>query len=308
MHKEVLRLAVLLAAIALATSRIGLVGHELVGHGGMVLAVGGEVLDVKLFYFAGGWIRYRLAEPTLAPLLAIAMAGIALEFIVGLALWLLVRGDTLGRRVVRGIGAALVVHATWYLATGAFHGFGDGLVLYRALGDARAAVAIAAGLVTCGAAFLAARGVLGALAATQRGGARARVIGVIVAALLAGGLHAGLAVGELALRRDATYKATMRPERDRVIDKELAAWQRAQGDAVNDAAKRRERLRLEQTHRTFPFVWLLGFATVLAVLAGAWRAKRYAAEPIGNRLIAVAIGVALGAICAVIVLDVLLAM
>ena len=308
MHKEVLRLAALLAGIALATSRIGLVGHELVGHGGMALAMGGEILDVKMFYFAGGWIRYRLAEPSLAAVLAIAMAGIALELLVGLALVGFVRGATLGRRLVRGIGAGLVVHATWYLATGAFHGFGDGLVLYRALGDARVAVAIAAGVVTCTAAFLAARSVLGVIAATLPGTARARVIGVIVAAVLAGGLHAGLAVGELALRRDATYQATMKPERERVIDKELAAWQRAQGSAVSDDAKRRERVRLEDRHRTFPFVWLLGAATFASVIAGAWRARRHGDTRIETRLLVLTLAVAFAAICVVIVLDALLAM
>ncbi len=311
MHKEVLRLAALLAALALATSRIGLIGHELVGHGGMALACGAEVVDVQLFWFAGGWIRYQLADPSMAAMLAIAMAGIGLELLVGLALWTFVRGATLGRRLVRGIGAALVVHATWYLATGAFHGFGDGLVLYRALGDARVAVAIAAGLVTCVVAYLAARNVLGTLAATLRGGTKARIAGVIVAAVLAGGLHAGLAAGELSLRRDPTYTATMRHQRDRDIAMELARWQReraARGIAIDDGARRAEQARLAAKHETFPFVWLLAIATVASVVAGAVRARKRADEQISNRLLATAVAVAAAAICAVIVLDLLIAM
>jgi hypothetical protein len=310
-HKEVLRLAALLAAIALATSRIGLIGHELLGHGGVALAAGARVVDVQLFWFAGGWIRYQMAEPTLAAVLAIAMAGIALELVVGIALWVFVRGETLGRRLVRGIGAALVVHATWYLATGAFHGFGDGLALYRALGDARTAVAIAAGLATCAAAYLAARGVLGVLAATLPGTGRARVLGVAIAALLAGGLHAGLAAGELALRRDPTYKATMAPERERVIAKELEAWRReqaARGAAVSAADRESQRVRLVAKHKTFPFVWLLAVATVASVIAGAMRAHKSTDERITNRLLAITFVVAACAICAVIVIDLLVAM
>lgn len=311
MHKDVLRLAGLLAALALATSRIGLIGHELVGHGGMALACGAEVVDVQLFWFAGGWIRYQLADPSMAAMLAIAMAGIGLELLVGLALWAFVRGATLGRRLVRGIGAALVVHATWYLATGAFHGFGDGLVLYRVLGDARVYVAIAAGLVTCTVAYLAARNVLGTLAATLRGRTKARVAGVIVAAVLAGGLHAGLAAGELWLRRDPTYTQTMQHQRDRDIAMELARWQReraARGIAIDDGARRAQQARLAAKHRTFPFVWLLAIATVASVVAGAVRARTIADEPISNRLLATGVAVAAAAICAVIVLDLLIAM
>jgi hypothetical protein len=310
-HKEVLRLATLLAALALATSRIGLIGHELVGHGGMALACGARIVDVQLFWFAGGWIRYQLPDPTLPSVLAIAMAGIGLELVVGIALCSLVRGAPLGRRLVRGIGAALIVHATWYLATGAFHGFGDGLVLYHALGDARVGVAIAAGLATCVAAYLAARHVLGTLTATLPGSTRARVIGVIIAAVLAGGLHAGLAAGELWLRRDPTYTATMQHQRDRDIAAELARWQReqaARGVAVDDSERRAQQTRLAAKHKTFPFVWLLAIATVASVIAGAVRAKQHADKPIENRLLAITVAVAAAAICAVIVLDLVIAM
>ncbi|HUJ58554.1 MAG TPA: hypothetical protein VLX92_08680, partial [Kofleriaceae bacterium] len=146
-----MRLAGLLASVALATSRFGLVAHELVGHGGVALAVGARVTQVQLFWFAGGWIRYELPDAQLAAQLAIAMAGIAIETIAGLALRLAVRGDGLGRRIARAIGLALVVHAAWYLANGAFSGFGDGVLLYRVLGGWRIPVAIAAGAVACAA-------------------------------------------------------------------------------------------------------------------------------------------------------------
>jgi hypothetical protein len=317
-HKDVLRLAALLAGIALATSRIGLIGHELVGHGGMALACGARIVDVELFWFAGGWIRYQFAEPTLPGMLAIAMAGIGLELVVGAALWAFVaRGSRgiprpgVGSRLVRGVGAALVVHATWYLATGAFHGFGDGLVLYQVLGAARVPVAVAAGLVTCTAAFLAARSLLGLLAATLRGSTRARVLGVIVAAVLAGGLHAGLAWGELVVRRDATYTATMQHQRDRDIAAEYAQWQReqaARGAAIDEAQRRAERERLAAKHKTFPFVWLLAAATVASVIAGAVRARSVADEPIRGSLLIRTWLVAAVAICAVIVIDLLVAM
>lgn len=280
MHKDVFRLAVLLACAALATSRLGLIGHELVGHGGMALLCGAKVTDVQVFWFAGGWIRYRLATPSFASAFAIAMAGIGLELVVGAALWFLVRGESLGRRIVRGIGMALVLHGTWYLATGAFHGFGDGLLLYRWLGSARVPVAIAAGLATCIATFVGTREVIGALARTLP---RRRFLGLSVAMVLAAGTHAALTIGELRVRRDPTYAATMRPERDRVIAQELATWERTQ-PTVTPEARRIEQTRLARKHESFPFVIVLALATAVAAVLGIAKTKRPPPEPISPKL------------------------
>jgi len=348
MTRDVLRLAGLLAAVALATSRIGLIGHELVGHGGVALAAGAQVTEVELFWFAGGWIRYALPQASLASVLAIAMAGIALELVIGMALWLGVRpklkpggpaptgepklepggpaptgepklepggpaptgeNDTLGRRIVRGVGTGLVVHATWYLATGAFLGFGDGVVLYRVLGDARVPVAIAAGIATCTATFLGARAIVAPLARTLPGTTRQRAAGFAIAALLGGGLHAALTFGELRLRRDATYSQVMRTERDRRIALELQAWERdqaARGAEPSPTAQRVERVRLERTHQTFPFVVVLAVATLASMILGIARTRGGRDERVANGLLVRAVAVALASICAVIVLGAVL--
>jgi len=291
--RPVVRLAVLVAFVALATSRLGLVAHELVGHGGMALAVGARILEVRLFWFAGGWIRY-VGAPGLAAVLAISMAGIAVELVAGTALWLAVRGDSLGRRIVRGIAAALVLHATWYLATGAFHGFGDGVVLYRVLGAWRVPVAVAAGAMTCAAGYLGAREVFGALTATLP---RRRLSGTLAALAAAGALHAGLAIGELKLRADRTYAQTMAPERERVVTQWIAAHPDAPAPVRAAAVQ-----KLEAEHTTFPFVWLLAVATVISVIAGARRAKPANEAPVPRRLLvawAVAAALAIALVIAV---------
>jgi hypothetical protein len=311
MNKEVLRLAGLLACVALAASRIGLVAHELVAHGGAALACGARIVDVQLFWFGGGWIRYVLPSPSLAAYLAISMAGIALELVIGGALWGFVGRNaesSLGRVLVRGAGIALVVHATWYLATGAFNGFGDGVILYRELGQARVAVAIAAGMLTCAATFLGARATFGSLLGTLPGSPRARVAGLVVAAVLGGGLHAALTIGEFVIRRDATYAKTMQPERERVIAQELQAWQReqaARGVAPDPTAERAQKRQIERAHPTFPFVIILAIATLLSLLAGAWRAQPVA-RSISTGLLTRAAAVALAAIWLVIGIDGLL--
>lgn len=313
MNKEVLRLAGLLACVALAASRIGLIAHELVAHGGVALACGARIIDVQMFWFGGGWIRYVLPEPTLAAYLAISMAGIAFELVIGGVLWWRVgRGansaPSVATLLVRGVGIALVVHATWYLATGAFHGFGDGLVLYRELGQARVAVAIAAGMLTCLASYAGARTIFGSLLGTLPGSPRARVAGFIVAALLGAGLHAALTIGELRIRRDAIYAKTMQPERERVIAKKLEAWQReqaARGVIPDAGAERAQKRKLQRSHRSFPFVIVLAIATVLSVIAGAWRSK-LVARSISSGLLVRAALVALAATWLVIAIDGLL--
>src|SRR5689334_11036212 len=82
------RLACVLAGVGLVTTRLGLIAHELVGHGAAALAVGGTVEKVRLFWFAGGWIDYDLPRPApLASRVFVSLGGIALELVVGLALW-----------------------------------------------------------------------------------------------------------------------------------------------------------------------------------------------------------------------------
>jgi hypothetical protein len=306
MTKEVLRLAGLLACVALAASRIGLLLHELVAHGGVALACGARIVDVQVYWFAGGWIRYVLPAPSLAATLAISMSGIAIELVAGGAVWLLVRRESLGGRLVRGIGAALVLHATWYLATGAFHGFGDGLVLYRQLGDARVPVAVAAGLATCATAFVGTRDFLAPLVRVLPGTRRGRVAGLVIAVVLGGGVHAALTLGELRLRRDATYVEVMQTEADRTIARELAQWQHEQarrGIAPTPQARRQQRTLLAREHEPFPFVPLLAIATLLSVLAGALRVRPGNDERISSTLLFRAAIAAFASTWSVIVID-----
>jgi len=134
-------------------------------------------------------------------------------------------------------------------------------------------------------------------------------VGFAVAALLGGGLHAALTIGELKARTDGTYAKVMQPERDRRIAVEMAQWQReqaARGVAPSDEQQRSERVRLERKHKKFPFVPLLAGATALALIAGLVRTRGVREEPITRALLVRAIVIALASIAAVIVLDGLL--
>lgn len=297
----VLRLTGFLAAIGLVTSRAGLVAHEVVGHGGAALVAGGEVLAMRLFYVAGGWIRYRLPEPTVARNAFVEIAGVGVEAVIGLMLLLLIRRDGLSARIIRGVGAGLVVHAGWYFSTGTWHGYGDFVRLHRELGDARVPIALVVGLASCAFAYAGARIALGSLAACVPGRRAARIAGVATACVIAGGLQIGLMLGETQLRRDETYGTIMRPERDRVIARELA-WQRQR--PMLDEATRAARLRaLAEEHRVFPLMPILGVLVAAATILGARRARPAPDGPVPARLIAIAAALAIGSITIVIALD-----
>ena len=305
-----LRLAGLLTALGLVTSRLGLVAHELVGHGATAVALGGRVLEVRLFWFAGGWIRYRLEDASDGAAIAVVSGGIAVELVIGATLWLaLWRRASTAARLLRGIGAALVVHAAWYLAAGTWHGFGDGVILRRELGAAQVPVALAAGAVAIAMAYLGARAVLGLLAAMVPGGRAARIGGAAAAIVLAGGLQLMLAAGEVELRRDETYGRIMRRERDRLVERELAEWQRGLRErgleASRDDARRRAR-ELEEQHRELPFAHVLGALTLIAIGAGAWRSRAEPAAPVRGRLLGGTAAAAAASVLLVIALDAML--
>ncbi|MFT3693148.1 MAG: hypothetical protein QM831_08395 [Kofleriaceae bacterium] len=268
-----LYLAGLLLACALITSRLGLVLHEFVGHGGAAMLVGGHVTKVHLFWFAGGWINYEFpAPPSIGQQLFISMGGIIVEVIVGLVtLAIARRGDSLGRKLARAMGATMIMHGTWYFANGAWSGWGDGLLLYNTTGTARFPIAIAAALVVCTIGFLTARAIIGPLRGTQR-----TFLAFVAATVLAGGILGGLYAGELRLRADPVYSVIMQSEQQREVAMDLAKWEHYEQQKGEISAARRaaEKARLEDTHHTFPFGWVLGIAAVLSVLAGAWKSTR----------------------------------
>jgi hypothetical protein len=255
-----------------------------------------------LFWFAGGWVRYEL--PSTHGMLAVALGGIVVETLIGLMLWIaFARRVNLAGRIVRAVGAALIIHAGWYLATGTWHGYGDGVQLHHELGDAKWLVAIPAAIVTCAFAYLGARGILGDLAASVPGSRGARIGAMILAVALAGSVQAGAAIGEVKLRRDAVYGAIMKPAREREIAAELAQWRAEQarrGLVPSEEARAAQEAELERAHRTFPFAVVLGLATVLAIGLGAARSRVASPGGLTPRLLAIAAMIAGGSIAAVI--------
>lgn len=328
------RLTLLLACLGLAISRVGLVAHEVFGHGGAAVAFGGRVLEVTFFWFAGGWIRYSTPALDERGALLIQLGGILTELGLGLAACLYARLAVLARqrRQARRGGSApppsypltalelggllFIAHGLWYAATGTWHGFGDGARLHALLGEARYPVALLLGALLCATAAGAARRLARAFApsfassfASSLGSSSAppstsslgsssgsaststpapssssaaapstprRLALVLLAAVLAGGLHAALTFGEVRLRQDHVYRLTMRTAEERTRDRELARWRQAQAERghVVAPAEEQAKARALTPPAPFPFARALALAALLAVALGAASLRR----------------------------------
>jgi hypothetical protein len=270
-------------AATLVVTRFGLIVHELVGHGGPAIALGGQISDLKLFWFAGGRIAYARAEAwTEAEAIAVQLGGIVLELLVAVALVAIARrdrrpGPSLRRVVIQGAAAGFAGHAGIYLATGVFYGLGDGTVLHRALGDWRPLVWAPAAALCVAIAYSGAVAVISGLRAyAPAATARGQLAIVAIALALAGAVMIGLVQGEMAVRADPTYAALMRTEGQRAVEREVARATASGADAAQLEAARRA---AEDRHRPFPFRLVLVAAMAVAAMAGAAR-SRPAVEPI----------------------------
>lgn len=281
------RLAVALFLIGLLTSRVTLLVHEFGGHGATSMSVGSTITDHRLFVFAGGRIHFDRPEPYSAiERLYISMGGIALEIIVG-ALLLLVaaslRKRPLARVAVLGFAAINLVHGLFYLATAAFHGFGDGWGLHRMLGDAKWWLAIPVGLAAIVVTFFLARVVAASLRGWLRRYSPLVQVGLIAGGVaIAGGLHAGLTFGELKIAPDPGYAKLMEKESVRKVDRDLArymAMQRARGAAPTKNQIASKRAALKDEHQDFPLAIVLGVCVGLAACGGVWRSRPRKSEP-----------------------------
>jgi hypothetical protein len=283
---RLVRLVGLCTLSALLTSRVTLIVHELIGHGAVARAFGAEIVEIGLFLFAGGWIRYEHGPWGMGQALATSLGGIGLEILLGIAALVLARRPARGSPLRFGLaafGAIDLVHAGYYLATGAHHGYGDGFAVHHILGESRPWLVIPASAATVAAAYLVARRLGAEAEPWLAGGTRGRrLASLLVAALAAGAVHGALAVGETRLFPQGTYQKVKETESDRDVARELAAWRAAalrRGVEPDAEALARAREKFEAEHRQFPLMIVLGILVAIACAAGAVRVVGGGATP-----------------------------
>lgn len=305
------RLTVLVLAIGLVVSRLGLIVHELVGHGLVALLVGRDVTGWNLHVFGGGWVGFATVRGTGFSSYLVTMGGIVVELLAAAALAWAARGRTgVAALAVRASAWALALHALWYLAAGTFHGFGDGWLLHRQLGAARLAVVIPAAALAVAGAAIAGRRLAGELRAHAPASTPRRQLAVVAGAIALGlGAHAALTGAELALTTDRTYQGVMRTAADRAIERELAAAvarAREAGAPLAPAEVTRTRRGLERRHRQLPVGPGLVGAMALAAAAGVLRSRAASgATAVSWRTVGLAAAAAAAATALVAVVDAL---
>jgi len=290
--RRTLVLAAVFTLVALATSRISLIGHELVGHGLLAVGFGAELVGYRLFLFGGGWVSYRWPHgpPGAAQGMAISLGGIGLELVAGAAALALL---TRCRRPVLRVGllasaTILLLHAGFYLAAGTHHGFGDGRGLHHALGDWRPLLVVPVALAVVAGGFLLAARLAREVTGWVEGKPLARAGQIAVAAVLAAAVHGGLTWGERLLTRDDSYARIMEHQNVRLVARDLGRFaeqaRKQRGRAPTPEELAAVRAALEEKHRRFPLAPVLAVALGLACIAGLWRAAtRPPPDPLASR-------------------------
>jgi hypothetical protein len=279
---EVRRVGFLAAAfllVGLATSRIALFGHELVGHGALAEVLAADVESWRLFLFGGGWVSYRWAAPPgNAVALAVSLGGIGFEVVMGgVALLLAARARTrpIARIALVSMAGVVLLHAGFYLAAGTHHGFGDGRMLHHLLGGARSVLVVPVALAVVAGGFWLGNRLARDLSGWTGGGALARAGSIVIAGTLAAGAHAALAFGERALRRDEVHATVMQHQSERDVRRDLAGYSRKveieQGREPSAGELSAMRAALARKHRRFPLREVLAVALGAACLAGLGR-------------------------------------
>ncbi|MBT8491964.1 MAG: hypothetical protein KJO07_02795, partial [Deltaproteobacteria bacterium] len=273
--------------LALTFSRVSLVAHEFVGHGGPAVLLGGTISDYRLYLFAGGRIHYHRAEAySFAERLVISTGGITLELILaGIAVWLArrARKGSLLEVGLLAYATGNAVHAVYYLAVGIHYQIADGAMLHRLLGSDGARLAVVVPLVALSSylAFLGAKAVLSRLG-PQLVGFRRRGLMLLVAVVLALGTHAALTVASLRIEDDRTYAQLMRSKAERKAALEAArlrAEMIRRGQAIDRVRIDQVRTRTLERERPWPLRPVLLLCIAVACIVGGVRRAELSPSP-----------------------------
>jgi len=275
------RLGLGFALIALLASRLTLVLHEFVGHGGLATAIGCRITTYRLFIFGGGWIRYSRPEPfSLGEAVLVSMGGVSVELLFGTACLLWGRRQSarpLVRLVAVCVGVIDLLHAGYYIVVATHYRFGDGRSLSIALGPWLRVLTVVGTLALLVLAYFLARELMRAAAPFYRASSQSRRIAVVLtAATFAALAHGSLMLVEQRLASDQTYARIMKHQSERRVDAELAKLQarrRAEGREPTRDELHRARETLRRQFRPWPLRPVVIVGLLAAVLLGAYRTK-----------------------------------
>jgi hypothetical protein len=280
-----LRLSLVFSIAGLLASRIGLLVHEFIGHGGMAYALGGKVPEWRLFLFGGGWIRYnRNPWYSTGQEIAIALAGCGSELIFAALVWLVsTRVEGVPRAMARIVAMLLCAHVCVYISTGTHYGYGDGTKLHELLSPLlRHVLVVGLSLVMAGLAYALAKQALLLAALLELGSGLRRIALATAAVMVATIVHGSLYYGERAIiDPDQTYEAMMQREVERraaTYAALLAKQERNAGQTWTVQQEVKAKEAYVEKHEPWPLRPLLVLLGALASALACWRFRRTESE------------------------------
>lgn len=278
------RLSVLVASVALLTSRVMLLLHEFGGHAAPAALFGGRVTGWYLFLFAGGRVSYRLGPLDPARRLVVSLGGIALELVIGAAAFALARrmrrhgaDRATASFCLLAVGTVLVGHGAMYLARGVHYGFGDGAFLAQRLGASRVVVVLAASALAVGVAIAGGRRLARHAASFFGGTARRAAAAILLVFACAGLVHGALAFAEVRWFPDPAWVRVMESASVVAAREELArrvAEAKQRGEELSREEQARLLQALERARRPWPLDPVLVIAVVAGLVVGVARGTR----------------------------------
>ncbi len=281
MSRAFVRLTALVAGVALLTSRVMLLLHELGGHAAPAALFGGRVTGWYLFLFAGGRVSYHLGEMSTGHRLVVSLGGIAIELVVGVLAFALAarrRTRAIAAFALRCVGTVLLGHGGLYLARSVHYGFGDGALVAQRLGAAREVVVLAASVIAVGAALAGGRRLAGFAAAFFAGSARRAAAALLLVFTCASLVHGALALAEIRWFPDPAWvrvmeSASLVAAREELARRVVEAERR--GEALPSAEEQQRMMdALERARRPWPLDPVLVLAVVAGLVVGVTRGSR----------------------------------
>jgi hypothetical protein len=273
-----LRLSLVFSIAGLLASRIGLLVHEFVGHGGMAYALGGTVPNWRLFLFGGGWIQYK-RNPwySSGQEITIALAGCGSELIFASLVYLVsTRLAGVPRAIARIAAMLLCAHTCVYIATGTHYGYGDGMKLHGVLSPLlRHVLVLGLSFTMAALAYALAKQALLLAALLELGSGFKRIALAGAAAMVACLVHGSLTYGErLIIDPDQTYEAMMQREVERraaTYAAQLAKQERGAGQTFTVQQEASAKEAYVEKHEPWPLRPLLVLLGALASALACWR-------------------------------------
>ncbi len=258
-------------------SRLALCLHEFLGHGGACLIVGQGLRSWQLHLFGGAWVGYHVDASQLTSLqhLFLDLSGPGVNLLSGVFFLMLSRMLKLSwlKLGCLCLAALSFTYALHYLIFGIHYAYGDGRNLRFVLNEQTVWVIILLICVQAYCLFWFTRELIPHFFIQPNRGYWRQLLRLVLAALLACGLHLGLMLLENQLRPDPVYSNLMQPEHvtQAIFQARLDA--KNAGEELSETELATKAAAIARENQPFALEWIYLPLMGIALLVGLWQAR-----------------------------------